>query len=130
VLYLDSSAILKLVAPEPHSSALMELVARDREVVSSVLAFVEVLRSAQRSEKRATRVRRARKVLARVSMLRIDPLVLRAAAEIEPQELRTLDALHLATVLSIADLSPILVTYDDRLRRAALHHRVLVETPV
>ncbi len=53
-LYLDSSALVKLVLPEAESQALVELLARWEEKVSSALAFVEVIRASRRCRRRGS----------------------------------------------------------------------------
>jgi uncharacterized protein len=114
--YLDSSGIVKLVDREPESAALRRYLQR-RTVVSSALARTEVLRAA------ATRgddvVARGRQVLARLHLLRINDRVLEAAAKVLPVELRTLDAIHLATAQQLGDELGGIVTYDARMADAA-----------
>jgi predicted nucleic acid-binding protein len=72
--------------------------------------------------------RRAARVLARVSLIRVDEPVLAAAARPRPVELRTLDAIHLGTATSLDELAG-LVTYDARLARAAHRARIRVWSP-
>jgi predicted nucleic acid-binding protein len=128
LLYLDSSALVKLVVAEPESSALFEFLAGWPHRVSSSLARVEVLRAVKRTGAGSAVRRRAARVLARVALVRIDSPVLAAAVRVAPPELRTLDALHLATARSLDDLAGI-VTYDARLGRAATRARVKVWSP-
>ena len=49
MLYLDSSAIVKLVVREPGSSALVDVVSSDPDVVSSAVAYTEVMRAVRRA---------------------------------------------------------------------------------
>ena len=70
----------------------------------------------------------ATRVLARVALIRIDDSVLAAAARVAPPELRTLDAIHLATAQSVDGLAGI-VTYDARLGRAAARARFKIWSP-
>ena len=51
--------------------------------------------------------------------MRVDDAVLDGAAAIDPAELRSLDAVHLATALGIGERLDGVVTYDARLREAA-----------
>lgn len=129
MLYLDSSAIVKLVAPEPETDALMSFLGTDPERVSSALAFVEVCRAVQRLGGDEALLRRARQVLSRISLIKIDDPVLRTAAELDPQMLRSLDAIHLATALSTVEPVAALVTYDSRLRDASRLSGIAVESP-
>ena len=129
MLYIDSSAIVKLVAPEPETDALIAFLGTDPERVSSALAVVEVCRAVQRVGGEEVLFRRAREVLSRISLIRINDPVLRSAAELDPHTLRSLDAIHLATALSTVEPVAALVTYDSRLRDAARLNGIAVESP-
>jgi uncharacterized protein len=126
VLYLDSSAIVKLVAREPGTLALVEQVRADPEIVSSALAWTEVVRAVRRSGGRAVR---AEAVLERIALVPIDDGVIRSAARLSPTGLRTLDAIHLATALSLEGDITALVTYDVRLAEAATAGGLEVRSP-
>ena len=126
---MDSSAIVKLVAPEPETDALIAFLSTDPERVSSALASVEVCRAVQRVGGVEGLFRRAREVLSRISLIRIDDPVLRTAAELDPHTLRSLDAIHLATALSTVEPVAALVTYDSRLRDASRLNGIAVESP-
>ena len=128
LLYLDSSALVKLVVAEPETPALIEFLAEWPHRVSSVLARVEVLRAVKRATAAPVVRRRAARVLARVALIRIDDPVLAAATRAGPPELRTLDALHLATAASLDSLAGI-VTYDARFSDAASRVRFKVWSP-
>src|SRR6266508_3830321 len=99
LLYLDCSAIVKLVVPVPETKALRVLLRSWPDRVSSVVAGIEVERVARRLGGGA--VRRARSVLSRLALVDLDADVVREAAALEPPELRTLDAIHLATAISL-----------------------------
>lgn len=118
-MYLDSSAIVKLVLPEPETHALVSRLQDDPDVISSALARVEVLRALKRIEATPAVWDQAERVLARIALVRVDDAVLDSAAAIDPAELRSLDAVHLATALGIGERLDGLVTYDSRLREAA-----------
>jgi uncharacterized protein len=126
VLYLDSSAIVKLVAREPGTLALVEQVRADPEIVSSALAWTEVVRAVRRSGGRAVR---AEAVLERIALVPIDDGVIRSASRLSPTGLRTLDAIHLATALSLEGDITALVTYDVRLAEAATAGGLEVRSP-
>lgn len=128
LLYLDSSALVKLVVTEPETPALFEFLGGWPHRVSSALARVEVLRAVKRTGAGPAVRRRATRVLARVALVRIDDAVLAAAARVPPAELRTLDAIHVATARSLDGLAGI-VTYDARLGRAAERARFKVWSP-
>ena len=126
MLYLDSSAIVKLVRREPESPALVEEVLGDPERASSALAWTEVIRAARRSR---TNVDRASAVLEGIGLIPVDDGILRGAAELAPASLRSLDAIHLATAISLGDDLTAVVAYDDRLIAAARRNGLSVRSP-
>jgi len=127
LLYLDSSAIVKLVVPEPETKALRELLRSWPDRVSSVVAGIEVERVARRLGGGA--VRRARSVLSRLALVDLDADVVREAAALEPPELRTLDAIHLATAISLGRDLGAVCAYDARLGSAAAAKTIHVVAP-
>jgi predicted nucleic acid-binding protein len=126
LLYLDSSALVKLVAAEPESRVLREALRSWPERVSSVVAGIEVERVARRIGGGA--VRRGRSVLARIALVELDENVRRAAA-LGPPELRTLNAIHLATALSLGKDLGAVCAYDTCLLDAAAATGVKVVAP-
>ena len=117
VTYLDSSAIVKLVVREPQSTALRAHLRRRRPLVSSTLARTEVVRALLPLGDQA--IRRGLDVLSTLDLVRINDRILTVAGELRPVELRSLDAIHLATAQQFdAELNHI-VTYDDRMATAA-----------
>jgi predicted nucleic acid-binding protein len=127
LLYLDSSAIVKLLMPEPGSRALLGLLRSWPERVSSVIARVEVERVARRI--RGGTVRRAQAVLSRIALVELDHEVVDRAASLEPAGLRTLDAIHLATALSLEGDLGALCAFDRRLMVAASAAGIQVLAP-
>jgi predicted nucleic acid-binding protein len=115
--YIDSSALVKLAVREPESAALRRYLARRRLLVSSALARTEVVRALLPFGLDA--LRRGREVLARVDLLRVSDRVLDAAGQLEPADLRSLDAIHLASAEQFGSDLRGFVTYDERLARAA-----------
>ncbi len=128
-LYLDSSALVKLVLPEPETDALLELLADWQERVSSALAAVEVSRAARRASEDEAVHRRARQVVAGIDLVTIDDEVLRIASTLEPRTLRSLDAIHLASALVLQPDLGALVAYDQRLAEAARLQGMTVLAP-
>jgi uncharacterized protein len=127
VTYLDSSAIVKLAVAEPESGALRRHLRRRRPLVTSALARTEVLRALLPAGD--TAVASGRAVLADIELARVNERVLMAAASLEPAELRTLDAIHLATAQRFgAELAQV-VTYDDRMLAAAARLGIRTATP-
>jgi predicted nucleic acid-binding protein len=116
-VYLDSSAIVKLAVLEPESDAMRRHLRRRRPLVSSALARTEVLRALLPSGE--TALAAGRRVLIRLDLVRVSDRVLTLAGALLPGELRSLDAIHLATAGRLgSDLGEI-VTYDDRMSIAA-----------
>lgn len=126
-LYLDSSAVVKLVVTEPGSAALRRLLRRHQDRVSSALAIVEVMR-AVRGHGRAVQDR-ARKVLARIRLLSIDHAVLDEAAALDAAVVRSLDAIHLASARALGSDLDSVVTYDRRMTDAAAILGLRVRSP-
>lgn len=127
--YLDSSALVKLVVHEAGTDALRAWLVGHREVVSSALAVTEVQRAIRRLSRRRSLSDRARLVLDGVALLAVDTTILDAAAGLKPPELRTLDAIHVASALSLGDDLHAFVTYDDRQAAAARTAGLRVEAP-
>lgn len=126
--YVDSSAIVKLAVREPESDALRKYLRRRRPLMSSALARTEVLRALLPGGEAA--VAAGRRALARVDLVRVNDAVLNLAGCLDPVELRSLDAIHLATATRLGtDLGEI-VTYDERMTLAAraMGYRVAAPT--
>lgn len=129
VVYLDSSALVKLVVTEPESSALMEFLRSQSDRVSSAVVLAEVPRALRRAGFGASERRRSREVLARIALVDVDRRILVAAAALDPPALRTLDAIHLATALAVREDLATIVTYDTRLAAAAERVHLEVSVP-
>jgi len=71
----------------------------------------------------------AREVLDAVTLVRVTSAVFEAAGRLDPSELRSLDAIHLAAALDLGDDLEGLITYDDRLAEAAVSNGVTVVAP-
>ena len=115
--YLDSSALVKLVVPEPESAALAGFLGSRPLRVSCALARVEVIRAVRGHG--ASAAARARQVLQRVHLIRLDDTLLDVAAELQPSLLRSLDAIHLAAALALGTDLREVITYDERMAKAA-----------
>ena len=125
-VYLDSSAIVKLAVREPETDALRRHLRRRRlDWVSSALARTEVQRALLAAG--ADAVASGHAILARCDLVRVNDRVLNLAGTLMPHELRSLDAIHLATAERLRGSLKELITYDDRLAAAAaaMGHRVV-----
>jgi predicted nucleic acid-binding protein len=117
-LYLDSSAFVKVLVEEPESGALRAFLAdHPARRVSSALLRAEALRAVRHLG--SGTLAAIREGLRRVDLIGIDDRILDAAGILEPRILRTLDAIHLATALTLGDDLDAIVTYDDRMAEAA-----------
>jgi predicted nucleic acid-binding protein len=114
--YFDTSAFIKLVRSEPESRALRTAIAGGDALVSSALLVVEGRRAAARYG--AIALVRANAALSTLTLLPVDDETLETAADLEPPELRSLDALHLASALSLGDDLGRFYCYDVRLATA------------
>jgi len=119
LLYLDSSALVKLVIVEPESGPLAEVLTDWPAQVSSIVATVEIRRAARRAAAAPAVNARADQVAAQLGLVFLTPEVAREAAEIRPHGLRSLDAIHLASALSLGDDLGGFATYDARIASAA-----------
>ena len=117
LVYLDSSAIVKLAVHEPESVALRRYLRRRSPLVASSLARTEVARALLPLGLAA--VRAGQEVLARIDLIRVNDRILAAAGSLLPVELRSLDAIHLATAQQLGDELARIVTYDERMATAA-----------
>jgi uncharacterized protein len=116
--YFDTSALVKLVVAEPETPALDSwLRERDRTLVACDLVRAELFRVVRRAAPQL--MVRAREVLEVVTLLQVGTSMFETAGRLDPVELRTLDALHLAAALDLGDDLEGVVTYDARLADAA-----------
>lgn len=125
--YLDSSAIVKLAVREPESDALRRHLRRRRPLVSSALARTEVMRALLPGGDLALAA--GRRVLRRLDLVRVNDRVLDLAGVMFPATLRSLDAIHLATVERLGDDLGEVVTYDERMAVCARERGYRVASP-
>jgi predicted nucleic acid-binding protein len=129
VIYLDTSAFVKLVRGVRETSAL-EAFLRERPeapLVSSALLVVETRRAILRQD--PGQLDRADLLLTRIDQVGVTRAVLEAASRLPDPALRSLDAIHLATALQLGRDLDALVTYDSRLAAAAERQRIPAVTP-
>jgi uncharacterized protein len=115
--YMDTSAIVKLAVREPESAALRRYLRRKRPLVTSALSRTEVARALLPLGPDA--VVRGEEVLRRIDVVRMNDQILRAAGSMLPLELRSLDAIHLATAVALGEDLARVCTYDGRMRAGA-----------
>lgn len=126
--YLDASAIVKPVVEEPESAHLQADVLTRSALVCSALGATEVSRACRRVLPRR-HFSRIDDVLDALFLVAVTPAILAHAGTLAPSTLRTLDAIHLATLLSLGEGSLDVISYDTRLAAAAATHGFSVVTP-
>ena len=121
MIYLDTSALVKLIRREEESDALGDWLDEriDLPWITSTLTEVELARAIRAAAPEGLPA--VPSVLARLDRFEIDPVVRSTAAAYADSGLRTLDAIHLATAQTAAAVAPLtaFVTYDSRLAEAA-----------
>jgi predicted nucleic acid-binding protein len=129
MIYLDTSAAAKLVKAEHGSAELAVFItARIGEpLVSSALIYPELLRAVARAD--PDLVPRATALLGRIMTIPMATDIVLDSATVGNPYLRTLDAIHLATALTIVAEVSSFVTYDKRLAEAAATAGLSVEVP-
>jgi predicted nucleic acid-binding protein len=120
-IYLDTSAVAKLFVAEKETPDLRQWLANRSEaplLVSSALLGVELVRLLGLVN--PAMIGAAESFLAAdIDIVEITPPVLGDATRVPPPQLRTLDAIHLATALDLGDSLDVMLTYDKLLGDAA-----------
>ena len=129
MIYLDSAAVVKLVHAEPESPPLRAWLDERAETgwVSSVLVEIESFRAVARYAPEA--VTRLHPVLDQIDLIDLSPRVCILAQTVRPVTVRSLDAIHLGTALSIRHNLTSFVTYDKRLLDAAITAGLPADSP-
>ena len=124
--YVDASAFVKLVIDEPESDALGDALTRLTMTSSAILEVEATLVVRRRQPRSFNAVRRLR---GSVRLVDVEGGIRRAAGDLEDPGLRSLDAIHLATALSLGERCGAFFAYDDRLIAAARAHGLSVTVP-
>ncbi|MGH3770787.1 MAG: type II toxin-antitoxin system VapC family toxin [Pseudonocardiaceae bacterium] len=129
MIYLDTSAFVKLVWAEPESDALSRFLTRRlaTPLVSSSLITVETRRVVQREDPSA--LARADLLLTRIGRIGMTASIVESASRLPDRSLRSLDAIHLATALLLREDLGVVVTYDKRLAAVAEAYHLPVDSP-
>jgi uncharacterized protein len=126
VAYVDASAFVKLAVPERESDALAAAI-DPWELASSTLLAVEAVRAVRhRLPERESVVRT---LLRDVELIELGAEIRHTAATMPDRHLRSLDAINLATALSLRDHLGAFFVYDQRLIAAARAHGLPVSVP-
>ncbi|SFP47508.1 hypothetical protein SAMN05421810_102695 [Amycolatopsis arida] len=129
VYYVDTSAAIKLLWKERHSTAFADFYDAGAAAgwVSSALLKIEVMRAVHRAAPMLAPD--ARDLLTAFDLIAMDDDIVDAAMNEPNRTLRSLDAIHLATARVLATELTGLVTYDDRLMTAAEEAGLPIVTP-
>ncbi|MDN5870290.1 MAG: type II toxin-antitoxin system VapC family toxin [Nitrococcus sp.] len=126
-VYLDASALVKLIVMEAESQALADYLSSRTVRVSATLVRVEVPRAVRRN--RPQLLDRAVRMLDGLRLITLDMAVLGRAALVDPPDIGSLDAVHIAAALTIVDDLEAIVTYDARMAEGARGLGIPVEEP-
>ncbi|HEY3878300.1 MAG TPA: type II toxin-antitoxin system VapC family toxin [Trebonia sp.] len=129
MIYLDSSALVKLAVAEPESAALNHYLAEraGQALVSSSVHRAEVLRAIWRAEPGA--LPRAQRLIRRIAIVTLSHELLDNAGTVPPGSLPTTAAIHLASALTIKRDLTAFVCYDGPLAEAAAAAGLPVASP-
>jgi predicted nucleic acid-binding protein len=129
MIYLDSSALLKLLVEERESAALADWILERSATpkVSSELATLEVVRAARRLDSRV--VPPARALVSQLDLIPLSSSLIEEAADAGDPTLRSVDAIHLVSALSIREALTAFVAYDHRQIGAAQAAGLTAESP-
>ena len=127
--YADTSAVIKLLVEESHSKAFAAFydAHADAEWASSALLRIEVTRAVARAL--PALLPDARDLLLAFSFVAIDDDIVEAAMNEPDRGLRSLDAIHLATARILGEDLDAIVSYDDRLLKAATDAGLATASP-
>ena len=131
MIYLDTSALVKLIANETESAALRTDLGARTELnwFTAALTRTELIRAASRTGERSA-VEHARTLLASLDLVALTDRLLDTAATLAPASLRTLDAIHLAAAMTAGPRLDAVVTYDDRMATAASAAGLTLAQPI
>jgi hypothetical protein len=115
---MDASAFVKLVIPEPETDALIAALTPETRMIASEILAIETIRAARRASGQPGS-ETAKSQLAGVRLLPLSPRIRKRACDLEPDTLRSLDAIHLATALDLGKRLDGIYAYDTRMISAA-----------
>jgi len=126
-VYVDTSVFVRVMLEEPDKKAIHRDLAKFDQNVASRLLRVELRRVGRREDA----LDEADRILEGVLLIPLDEDVLAAAETISPTTVGTLDAIHLATAVRLAEAGELdaLMTYDKRLAAGAREHGLEVLAP-
>jgi uncharacterized protein len=126
-VYLDTSAVGRVLLGEPDAPAVLRDLAGFDQHVASRLLRVELRRLALPEDA----LEAADRLLDGVALMPLDDTILTSSETLPPETVATLDAIHLATALRLAAAGVLdtVMTYDRRLAEGAESHGLRVLAP-
>jgi predicted nucleic acid-binding protein len=126
-VYVDTSALGRVLLDEPDKQAIQRDLAKFDKRVASRLLRVELRRVGLRREL----LDRVNTLVADVALIPIDDRILTSVETLTPPAVGTLDAIHLATAVQLAKAGELdaFMTYDKRLADGAREHGITVLSP-
>ncbi len=121
--YVDTSALVKLFKAERETAAFRAALADWPVQVTSELIRVEALCTARRLGGRDV-LRLARAALERINLIPLSPEIVELATDAHTPPLRAMDAIHLATALTLREDLGAVFVYDRDLHAAAQAHQL------
>lgn len=133
-LYLDTSALVKLLVREAESEAIEVELLRWSKLATSLVTNVELPRVVSRArEERPSLVVDGslvlRGILASATTIPLDERIVGEAREVRPSSVGALDAIHVASALSLGDDLAAVATYDRRMQEALALAKIEVVAP-
>jgi predicted nucleic acid-binding protein len=124
---VDTSVLGRSLLDEPDKPAIERALSAYETAMSSALLRVELRRLGLRNEL----LDQVGKLLGGVSLIPLDDEILASAEAITPTTVATLDAIHLATAVSLSSVGKLdaLMTYDKQLAAGAREHSITVLSP-
>lgn len=126
-LYVDTSALGRILLTEPDATAIHSTLSRYDRWWSSALLLVELRRLAARAGREIA----GEALLAEMELHPLDSATLERASRLPPSEVRSLDAIHLEAAVALRNAGEIsaVLTFDGQLQRGCEHHQLGVEAP-
>jgi predicted nucleic acid-binding protein len=134
ILYVDTSALLKLLVREAESAAIERELTQWRDLATSVVTEVELPRAVARA-----RVDRTdamidgslvlQAIVASAALVPLSEEVVARARDVAPVHVGALDAIHVASALSIDQALAAVATYDMRMQDALVRLGIDVIAP-
>jgi uncharacterized protein len=126
--YIDTSALVKLFKAERETEAFRAALADWPVQVASELVRVEVICTARRLGDPDV-LQHASDALELINLIPISPEIIELATAAHTPPLRAMDAIHLATALSMRDDLGAIFVYDNDLHAAAHAHHLNALAP-